>query len=107
MPARTLAELVAELQNAEVIPRPDDEAWPALISRISTVATIAEIDEETYFYFLEVLPPKFMRQSLFGFAEGSEPLRLFWKQRGSHFCRQLDWDETVTFCRFAGIPLPS
>ncbi len=106
MPARTLAELVSELQRAQVIPRPSDESWSALIERISVPATVAEIDEETYWYFLEVLPPKYMRGHLFAFAEGAEALRLFWQKGQCYFCRQLTNDETTTFCRLAGIPLP-
>jgi hypothetical protein len=95
------------LQHAEVVPRPQNEEWSALIERISVPATIAEVDQETYFYFLEVLPPNFMRQSLYAFCEGAEPLRLFWQKGQRYFCRQLTQDETATFCRLAGISLPN
>jgi hypothetical protein len=103
---QNLRELVNQLQQAEVVPRPDGEEWKSLIDRISVPGTVAQVDEETYFYFLEVLPPKLQRWSLFAFAEGAEPLRLFWAKDEGFFCRQLTWDETQTFCRLARIPLP-
>jgi hypothetical protein len=102
----TLQELLSQLQQAETVPRPDNEEWKALIERISVPGKIAEIDEETWWYFLEVLPPKFQRGNLFAFAEGAEPLRLFWRNGERHFCRQLTWDETQQFCSLARIPLP-
>ena len=102
----TLGEYVAHLQSAEVIPRPDAEEWAALIPRISAPGNIAEVDEETYWYFLEVLPPKYQRGNLFAFAEGADALRLFWQNGQQYVCRQLTWDETNTFCRLAHIPLP-
>lgn len=106
MTATTFKELVAQLQAAEVVPRSEDEAWKSVIDRISVPAKIAAIDEETYWYFLEVLPPKYQRGSLFAFAEGAEPLRLFWQRGEDYFCRQLTWDETKEFCRLACISLP-
>jgi hypothetical protein len=102
----TLGEYVAQLQQADVIPRPEDEDWPALIARISLPGQIAAIDEETFWYFLEVLPPKYQRGGLFAFAEGAEALRLFWQKGDRYFCRQLTWDETTIFCRLARISLP-
>ena len=68
---------------------------------------VAEIDEETYSYWLEVLPPRYMNESLFCFAEGGEAFRIFWREEGGFFCRQLTWEETITFCRLAGITLPT
>ena len=65
----------------------------------------AEIDEETYFWFLEALPPGFMQGSCFCFAEGTEPFRLFWQRNGRYFVRSLDWHQTQSFCRLAGIPV--
>ena len=106
MPAMTLKELVNQLQQAEIVPRPDNDDWQALIERLSVPGRIAATDEDTYWYFLEVLPPKYQRGGLFAFAEGAEALRLFWRMSDQHFCRQLTWDETETFCRLAAIPLP-
>lgn len=102
----TLGEYLAQLQQAEIIPLPDSEEWQSVIERISAVGQIAEIDEETYWYFLEVLPPKYQHGSLFAFAEGAEALRLFWQKCNQFFCRQLTWDETKQFCRIAGMSFP-
>jgi hypothetical protein len=103
---RTLGDYVAELKRAAIVPRPDPEEWSALINRISQTGTVAAIHEETYFYFLEVLPPKFQRGGLFAFAEGAEPLRLFWQKGTQYFCRPLTWDETKEFCRLSQTTFP-
>lgn len=101
-----LRDFVAKLQQADTVPRPDNEEWAALIPRISVSGRVAEIDEETYWYFLEVLPPKDQRGNFFAFAEGAEALQLFWRNGDRYFCRQLTWDETQDYCRLARIPLP-
>lgn len=106
MPATTLKELVAQLQQAEIVPRPDNEEWKGLINRISVPLVVAQIEEETFWYFLEVLPPKYQRGSMFAFAEGAEALRLFWQSGEQYFCRQLTWGETKQFCSLARISLP-
>ena len=77
------------------------------IGMMSAAGKIAAIDEETFWYFLEVLPPKYQKAHLFAFAEGAEALRLFWRKAEAYFCRQLTWDDTTEFCRLARIPLPS
>ena len=105
-PPATLTEAVAWLLQTEIVPRLDGEEWSALIARISIPGKIAAIDEEIYWYFLEVLPPKYQRGGLFAFAEGAEALRLFWQKGDCYFCRQLTWDETTNFCRLARISLP-
>ena len=97
---------LTQLQQAEVVPRPDNEAWKSLIDRISVAGRIAAIDEETYFYFLEVLPPKFMKGGLCAFAEGAEEIQLLWRNGGQFFCRRLTWDETKAFCHFARMSFP-
>ena len=87
---------------------PASETWEEHVARVSVPRCIAEVTEEQYLYWLEVLPPKFMSGNLFAFAEGAEPLRVFWKDRdGSYWMRQLTWDETTTFCRLAGLPTPN
>jgi len=53
-----------------------------MMARISGYRGLSEIDEEAYFWFLEVLPPRIMTGSFFCFAEGMEPFRLFWKSDG-------------------------
>jgi len=68
--------------------------------------SVCEVDEVTYFYYLEVLPPQFMDGGFFCFAEGSEPYALFWRRAGRYFARQLTWDETMRLAQLAGVPLP-
>jgi hypothetical protein len=106
MPHRSLAEFVAFLRQAEIIPRPDGEEWKAMIARIHVTGTIAEIDAETYDWFLECLPPKYQNGGLFAFHEGAEALKIFWAREGKHFVRPLTWDETQEFCRLARISAP-
>jgi hypothetical protein len=107
MPAfSSLKEFVAYLASVEHVPRPDGEEWSALIARISVPGRVAVIDEETFWYFLDVLPPKCQRGNLFAFAEGAEELRLFWRSGEEYLCRQLTWDETKEFCRLAGTSFP-
>ena len=103
--SRTENALLAALRAGPLVPRPDAEPWDAMIRRISDPARVAEIDEATYDHFLNVLPPRWMGHG-FQFAEGSESLRYFWKWQGRYFCRPLTWDDTVRFCRAAGIPTP-
>jgi hypothetical protein len=59
-----------------------------------------EIDKEIYYYFLEVLPPIFMNRELpfpdpkhpmrygFGFAEGAEEIKVFWREGEKYFCQK-------------------
>jgi len=62
---------------------------------------VVEITEENYWYWLEVLPPVFMRREImlgdgswkyadFGFAEGAEPITIFWRKDGRFFCQRTD-----------------
>lgn len=103
-----LTHFLAHLRVAERVPLPESDEWTTHVQRISVPGRIAEVTEEHYRYWLEVLPPHYQSGSLFAFAEGREPLRLFWHDAdGQRWCRQLTWDETRTFCALAGIPLPS
>ena len=106
MPSAHLLRFLDGLRCAPIVSRPPDEAWPDLIARASQTGVICAIDEETFDYFLEVLPPKYQGHG-FAFAEGAEALRYFWCVRPDHFfCRQLTMTETEEFCRLAEIPLP-
>ena len=62
---------------------------------------VCEIDEETYWYFLELLPPRWMDGNWFAFGEGTGPFRLFGKVDGSYVGRDLTDDETKTFCELS------
>ena len=79
-----------------------------MVTRISNPGQVAEIDEPTFDYFLDVLPPRWMGAGGFAFGEGSDRLRLFWRsQDRRYFCRQLDEGENRAFCSLVGIPLTS
>jgi hypothetical protein len=106
MAHRSLAEFVAFLRQCKIVPRPQGEEWKAMIARIHVTGAIAEIDAETYDWFLECLPPKYQNGGLFAFAEGAEVLKIFWPREGKYFVRPLTWDETQEFCRLARIAAP-
>lgn len=101
--AATPVEFLAQLRLGEPVPIAPWEGHEELLPRVAHAepGKILEIDEETYFYFLEVLPPRFQRRGEFCFAEGSGPFHLFWKASGKFFARALSEEETDAFCRLA------
>ena len=102
----SFAVLLAHLRQAEFVPQPPGENWAAMIDRIHRTGLIHEVDEETYNWFLECLPPKWQSGGCYTFAEGAEPLKLFWRRDGRFFVRPLTDQETNEFCRLARIPVP-
>jgi hypothetical protein len=62
---------------------------------------IVQVTEATYDFYLDALPPRWMRGIAFCFAEGMEPYRLFWRKDDHYFLRQLSWDETHHFLKIA------
>ena len=101
---RTLAECLQELSEGDAVPIPDDgETWHDMLDRVGVVGRIAEVDEETYWHFLEVLPPIYIDERFFCFAEGMEPFWLFWKRKDRHFVRRLSWEQTYKLCDLAGV----
>lgn len=98
---RLYCELTDGIETAQL---PEMENWSDLIDRISVPGRVNEITEDTYRYFLEVLPPKLFGGDHFCFAEGDEPLRLFWYSLGRYFCRQLTREETDRLCEATGLP---
>ena len=103
----TLGEFIARLKQGDPVPRPDPEGWSAMIARTTLFGRVCEVAGETYDYFLDVLPPRWMGDGGYAFGEGSDPLRLFWAANTPYgrlyFCRQLDESETRQFCRLANI----
>jgi len=106
--ATTFAEFVNQLKAGRVVPRPPDEPWKNMIERTGQPGRACEVDEETFDYFLDVLPPRWMgSRSIFAFGEGADHLRLFWQSGDRWYCRQLTAEENATFCRLARIDLTS
>lgn len=98
---QTLRDLVLSCDRHTDLP--ETETWEEVMNRTRIENTIHEINEETYWYFLEVLPPKWFNGNVFAFAEGQEPLRLHWRKRQQYFCRQLTWEQTDKFCEMVGL----
>ncbi len=100
----TLKGFLTGLAQADATDQPDVEEWTQTIERMHVTGRIHEITEETWFYFLEVSPPKIHGGSWFAFAEGTEPLTVFWQRRGKHYCRRLTDTETARVCDLAELP---
>jgi hypothetical protein len=101
-----LRELQNDSGSVPTILPDGPEPWEEKIARLHTPDQINQISEETFHYFLEVLPPRWMGGGAFVFCEGAEPLRLFWSVYRLFFCRQLTEQQTTTFCKFAQISNP-
>jgi len=105
LPQPSIGRVYLELMTAaETTALPEQERWKELIERITVPGRINEVTEETYWYFLEVLPPRLFNGNEFCFAEAAEPLRLFWHYRRRYYCRQLTWEETHRVCDASGLP---
>jgi hypothetical protein len=105
----TLREYIAQLKQAPDVSPPPSDNRKEHVECISVPGRIAQVTEEDYYYWLEVLPPKWMSGSHFCFGEGYDPFRLFWMTHRDdrYWCRQLTDEETDTFCRLAGMPHPT
>jgi hypothetical protein len=104
----TLREYVAQLKQAPAVSAPPSDNWKAHVEFILVPGRIAEVTEDDFHYWLEVLFPKWMNGSHFCFGEGYDPFRLFWRDKEHRYwCRQLTEEETDTFCRLAGMPRPT
>lgn len=97
-----------KLMSGQAEPLPVGEAWTDMIRRIHVEGQIHRITEETYDYFLEVLLPRWLSGRAFAFAEGQDPLQLFWYRgqddAAEHFTRRLTDDEIDRFCRYVRLP---
>ncbi len=82
------------------------KALDALLRSLSATTTpeTTEVTEEPYWYALEVLPPKFMHGPFFTFAEGMEPMTLYWQEGPRYFKKNLSWEATMSLCDAARIP---
>lgn len=66
--------------------------------------TVAEVTSEVYDEFFEMLPPRFVYGSAFGFAEGEAPWTVFWRKGTRSFARQLTPGETESLMRLLAEP---
>ena len=101
----TFNGLMSSLAGSEnqITSLPENETWEQMIQRVHVPGRLHAITEETYWYFLEVLPPKWMDRRYFAFAEGQEPLSIFWQQQNDFYCRRLTQEETDQFCEASGL----
>lgn len=103
-------QYMADLKTGTMVPAPPDEPWDAMIKRINTEGQINEVTAETYEYFRDVLPPRWIGKG-YAFAEGDEPLTLFWptfvlegvplKRRAIYLARLLSWEQSEKFIELA------
>lgn len=74
------------------------ENWKEMLEAMDSGKQV-EVGEDVFDYFLEVLPPVFMFKKFtfkdgqtvkasYGFAEGCEPIRVFWSEGGKSYCRK-------------------
>jgi hypothetical protein len=103
----TLQDYLAQLTSGPVVPGSSQESdWPKHVETVSTAGQVVQISEDDWYFWLEVLPPRWQRGALFCFADGEEAFRLFWYRDGEFFARQLTNDETLTFCGLSGVRPP-
>lgn len=78
----------------------NQDKWHLFIQALNSGEKV-EMDERLWYYFLEVLPPIFMGEEIdyfpghegtptkvkssFGFAEGCEPIKVFWREDGRFY----------------------
>ena len=64
------------------------EQWTEFINAMNSGEKI-EIDEEMYYYWLEVLPPaRYYDGGGFGFAEGIDNITKFWREGEVYYCQR-------------------
>ena len=101
---RSFSEMMNQLTSGEPVQLPAGGLTQTeLFKLMAEDHVIVPVDEETWWYFLEVLPPRWMSESAFAFAEGYDCFRLFWQQSGQHFARQLTEQQTARFCQLCGV----
>jgi len=95
--------LLSELMSGETIETHHSDLSHDEFTTCMQQGRIVPISEETWWEFLEILPPRWMNANAFVFAEGGNSFRLYWKQGNEHFVRQLSEDETDLFCKLSGV----
>ncbi len=88
---RAMGHLIRRPTNGKPVPIPTTGATgPEMLGRVGADGRIAEVDHDTYWHFMEVLPPRWIDRDAFCYAEGLEPFWLFWKRQRRHYCRRLN-----------------
>ena len=102
-------EFLAKLKSGQVLRGTrGDVDWTRHVYEISVPGQIVSLIEDDWYYWLEVLPPRWMSGVHFCFAEGEEAFRFFWgTKEDQFFARQLSVDETLQFCGRVGIQPPA
>lgn len=100
-----LLAFLGPLWGNEPLDAPGTEDWCDLLRRIRQPGRTRRVSAEAYRHFRDALP-HYHGGDFFASCEGKEPLLLFLHRDGACLCRQLTWDETVSFCELAGIDLP-
>jgi hypothetical protein len=105
MEPKTLGELIALMKDGPATKQPRHEEWSNTVARITVPGRVNEVSEDTYLHYRDSLPPRWQQKSgsVFAFAEGSEPLRVFWRVGINFYSRQLTEEESEAFSRLAGI----
>ena len=88
------------LRTENALPFNDDDSPPWWEEGVTV-----EIDESTYFHYLDLLPPRFMNGDLFVFGEGADNFILFCVKARRYFAHQLSIEDTETFCRLTRVSL--
>lgn len=100
---QNVQEFLHELMSDEPAELPPwDLSLDEMIPLMNQEVGVVRINEETWWYFLEVLPPRWMSGSAFMFCEGYDRFRLFWQRSDQYFSRQLTEEQTETFCQMTG-----
>ena len=107
MKQETKSQSFHEFMHELMADEPADLASPDLsldemIPLTNQEGRTVRINEETWWYFLEVLPPRWMSGSAFAFTEGYDRFRLFWERSGEYFVRQLTEEQSDRFCQLTG-----
>ena len=77
----------------------DDEQCPPWWE----IDTTVEIKEQTYYEYLDLLPPRYMDGNMFAYGEGFGAFSIFWSQAGKFYVHHLSLADTEVFCECAGL----
>lgn len=92
--------LAQRLQSDHSVPQEDPESPPWWED-----GQTVEIDQQTYYRYLDMLPPRYMDGDLFAFAEGAGNFVLFWRESTRYFAHPLSDADTAEFSALTRVPL--